>query len=319
MNHLPNDVALPRDLFAVRFSLPRARATGGGDGPGTDPARAAGPKSVSPELMPLLAVELPAAPAPPVQITPSRRSAVLRSPWSDMGDRPWDEDEIRRLASRGAGTFFMVGGRGQSSGQSTDQDGEGQGQGQNPTPRQQTAVQDGRLQRAAGTVPTAKRSHMSGTGASLAQRCAEHHESFGDGAMSPFLRQAVIDLLPAFVRDLGSKLHALGVDERPPGSQESIRPVVEVCDEFFELVRPLYSRYVMGPNLLTDVRNALCTAQATLCDEVARWTDGGSRLEQVMYETVNPLFAILLMSCVKAPVSAAAMFDGARGPHEESA
>lgn len=269
--------------------------------PGALPARAT-PPSPSAELVPLLSLELQGerhrAPTPAVN---QRKSvSTARKGLSDVVA----DSETALQGLRGATGLRYALHQGSSSGHSSEQGGGHQQDGRSPM---QVAARNNRgFEAARGSASAGVSVHMALCAADLAERCAVHPQRSDRAVMLSFLQSAMRDLLPGFVRDLADRLEALAASETPLDSRGAIRPVREVCADFLDLVRPLYSTYTSGPYLLCDARDVLCAAQDLLNPELDRRRDADQRFLQVMTDTVRPLLPILVMSSMPRPQQSAA-------------
>jgi hypothetical protein len=268
--------------------------------PGTT-ARNEAPNPVQPDAPAPISAELAVLLGPGMQRDPSRKVRYLRPP-IDAAARQQSRDLAHDGDVSGEGptgvTNFAYAGQQQSS----RQHGDGSGHEAESQPRrlfdQETSFQVGehhsRLQLA---------THMANSAADLPQRCTAHRLSHGSDAMPRFLRGAMVDLLPGFMRDLAERFDHLAASTSALHPADAIRPVAEVCQDFLNLLRPMYLDHVsfQGPYLVTDVQTVLCAAQTLLGDEMAKRGADNPGLARILRETVYPLWPILVMACLPRP------------------
>jgi len=292
MNKLPAPSSFP-DL-RTRFEQPVVK-TEAPLGPRTGPAQPL-VRCLSPELAGLQGPEL-------------QRETVVHAPVL-VRSRTEQTTQKKQADGNGDGDAFIPGVRGVTNfryagqGQSSGHEGSGGGNDRGGQSGLRRLVQLESVYLATGhEVSTDVPGHMARCAADLPERCAEHARQHGHSAMLPFLRGAMLELLPQFVRDLSDKMERLAERSQNVQSCDAIRPVSEACQVFLDLMRPLYGAYVRGPFLLADAKEILCEAQDLLAAEVGQRAGAHPEFARVMTRTVQPLIAIFIMSCLPRPGS----------------
>ncbi|MCZ2498198.1 hypothetical protein GN316_15640 [Xylophilus sp. Kf1] len=152
--------------------------------------------------------------------------------------------------------------------------------------------------------------HLASRALALPALCDAQWVTHGAQSMPGFLRETMQSLVLDLVRDLADKIERHAVRQNGLRTTDVAQPVREVCDEFLELMRPLYRRYVAAPSLYADACEVLCAVQPQLHLEMRQRGGAPRELARLMASTVYPLLPVLVMGCIPRPDAGAHADDG---------
>jgi len=247
--------------------------------------------SISPELAVLLSSELRIAHSRMTPLIRGRNEGVRRDQLDKSSEVGTDAQNLH-----GATTFRYAG-----HGQSSEGDGGESDGGNKKFLARISSDSDGEFEMNSTVNEFDQRSHLIYRAADLQRNCEKHMLMYGRGAMLPYLRNKMVELLPHFVRDLGDRVSYLVDNALELNRIHLVKPIADACNQFLGVMRPLYSAYVDGPYLLADVRKTLCDAQALLFKEMNTRSDPRGKLKKMMVDTVQPLMAIIVLSVLPRP------------------
>ncbi|WPB57933.1 hypothetical protein [Xylophilus sp. GOD-11R] len=269
-----------------------APGTGSGQALPTAPgvaAPATPDQQISPEVHALLA--LPTRPR-----AAQRGNRAADGGRKERGEDSSPEEEGLLNGALGGARFHYGGGSGQSSEQNGEQQGD-RSAGMRPLPRLEDGFLDATTKSA--SPPFA---NMTAYAAGLAERCGVHHATHGQESMNAFLRTVMVGLLPSFMRDLVEQIAETVKTDRAGKGFDALGPIRLACQEFLDLMRPLYARYANGPYLVSDARDVLCAAQDLLAQEADRFEHSTPRVATLLTDSVRPLLPVLVMAGMPRPL-----------------